>query len=103
MSIEHGRWRRCLAALSVRVTGSGEVEYLWPGKIVNLDRLLAPGFTLGQAFGEQHAGCFEVVSGPEADEAPAAALAAPGEATGESMVAEAGEASQGRKTRQRGV
>lgn len=44
-----GTWATCLASLSIRITGTDRVEHLWPGLVVNLDRELAPGFTIGQA------------------------------------------------------
>lgn len=39
--------KRCLGQLSVTV--NGRTEHLWPGLEVNVDRELAPGYTLGHA------------------------------------------------------
>lgn len=39
--------KRCLASLSL--SGSWGTEYLWPDLEVDLDRELAPGFTVGDA------------------------------------------------------
>lgn len=43
------RWVRCTATLSIRVTGSDRAEHLWSGLVVNLDREIAPGVTIGHA------------------------------------------------------
>lgn len=40
--------KRCLAQLSIAVAGR-PTEHLWPGLEVNVDRELAPGYTLKQA------------------------------------------------------
>lgn len=51
--------KRCLAQLSL--TGSWGTEHLWPGLEVNMDRELAPGFTVAHAI-EGREDCFEDVT-----------------------------------------
>lgn len=51
--------KRCLASLSL--SGSWGTEYLWPGLEVDLDRELAPGFTVGDAVRGRE-DCFEDVA-----------------------------------------
>lgn len=71
------RWARCLVALSVRVTGRDQVEHFWPGLVVNLDREIAPGFSVGDAL-QGRIDCVEACGDPslavdvEVETAPAA-------------------------------
>lgn len=51
--------KRCLASLSL--SGSWGTEYLWPDLEVDLDRELAPGFTVGDAVRGRE-DCFEDVA-----------------------------------------
>lgn len=50
--------KRCLAQISL--SGSWGTEHLWPGLEVNVDRELAPGFTVADAVAGREE-CFEDV------------------------------------------
>jgi hypothetical protein len=58
-----GPWVRCTTPMTIRLTGTDRVEHLWPGLIVNRERELAKGFTVGQAIAGRDE-CFEAVDGP---------------------------------------
>lgn len=58
-------WKRCKAAMTVTARGLDRAEHLWPGLVVNLDRELVPGFTLGMAVAGREAD-FEDADDPTA-------------------------------------
>lgn len=59
-------WKRCRAAMTLTARGLDRAEHLWPGLVVNLDRELVPGFTVGAAVAGREAE-FEPVSDPSED------------------------------------
>jgi hypothetical protein len=42
-------WKRCRVAMTITARGLDRAEHLWPGLVVNLERELTPGFTVGDA------------------------------------------------------
>lgn len=54
--------KRCRAQLSL--SGPWGTEHLWDGLEVNVDRELAPGFTIGHAIAGRNE-CFEDVDGAD--------------------------------------
>lgn len=61
--------KRCRAQLTL--SGSWGTEHLWPGLEVNVDRELAPGFTVGDAIAGRD-DCLEDLGAAPASDAPAA-------------------------------
>lgn len=64
-------WMRCKAVMTLNTRGVDRAEYLWPGLVINLERELAPGFTVGDAIAGRESE-FEPVDDPAAEDDPAA-------------------------------